>query len=121
VSENARIININYQAETETFSDALNIERNQGMTYSGAAMRTDSPALPAFRITNIRERGGPTRTSIRPTLIELPAQLEGITDDCYYPDMVQVKYRGEWYLIARTCLNPGTVLHPGKAATACGR
>ncbi|HVW86602.1 MAG TPA: hypothetical protein VHB50_18080 [Bryobacteraceae bacterium] len=66
--------------------------RNSGNQNSG---------LRAYRITNIRERGGPTRTASQPTWIALPARLDETADDCFFPEMVQVRYRGEWYLIRR--------------------
>ena len=72
----------------------------------------EAQSLPAFRITSIRERGGRTRIASYPILIPLPAQLEGMTDDCFYPEMVQVKYRGEWYLMRRKLFDACSILHP---------
>jgi len=82
-------------------------------TVTGTSLENQS--LPAFRITSIRERGFPTRTASQPTFIHLPAQLEGLAADFFTPGMVQVKYRGEWYLINRKALDSSSILRSEQA------
>ena len=83
-----------------------------------APVPAEASVLQAFRITSVRERGYPTRTVACPTSIVLPAEVEGIADDFFRPEMVQVKYRGEWYLVSRNALNASAILHPDRMARA---
>jgi len=59
------------------------------------------PSLPAFRITSIGEQSS----------IPLPAEVEAMVTDFFRPNMLQIRYRGEWYLVSREALNAAPLLH----------
>ncbi|HVW83472.1 MAG TPA: hypothetical protein VHB50_02280 [Bryobacteraceae bacterium] len=82
------------------------------MATTAHAFSDDARFLTAFRITSGAGTTGPTRTAEHPISIALPAQLQGIASDRFDPDMIHVKYQGEWYLLRRELMDVHAILHP---------